>query len=596
MGSPVGVFWQRVGAATAAILPGALAGAQLALILFFLNPALPFGSGLLGRSLLLFSVLIGLPIGALLWVAGRGKPKRIWRAFPYAITAALALSAVGFWVHGHLYQAFLPPGIVSRLLKAAVAITLATLACFYTIVWNRWRKRDLPWHNQLLVISMAALSLSVVVERREAFRPKTDSFRQTTFEGRKRPFLCVVGIDSASLDVILPLTEKGRLPFFNQILQSGARASVISFRPPRPKALWLTLATGKLPYKHGILDEHVFQTPLLDQSASLRLVPSAIGFGRWTPGLEQRQVDAHDLLSLPIWRMLARLGVPTAVVDWPLTAPVPPEVPIAVSDRYFREIEDGVASTGDDLASVERSIVSSAEIGQRVALFHLRPQQIDPGITQRFGAPAAIADSTLRNLAGDLWREDFATWLAAPDQNIEALFVYLPGLRPLSESSFADFSATQFEGDSSAAKLAAAQQLAAYYAHLDAFLARLWAAQTGSKWLVVASANGVADTSPGERLDSLLASLGGNTSPEADGLFLFLGEGIEPGVFVRKAYLADLVPTLLYGMGLPIARDLDGNVLSPVFQTSFIARQPLTFVPSYETLVVAGESGSGLRP
>ncbi|MEM8997374.1 MAG: hypothetical protein AAGF23_21500, partial [Acidobacteriota bacterium] len=53
---------------------------------------------------------------------------------------------------------------------------------------------------------------------------------------------------------------------------------------------------------------------------------------------------------------------------------------------------------------------------------------------------------------------------------------------------------------------------------------------------------------------------------------------------VVDAQLVDLVPTLLYGLGFPVARDLDGLVLTGLFDTTFVARRPLSFVPSYETL------------
>lgn len=63
----------------------------------------------------------------------------------------------------------------------------------------------------------------------------------------------------------------------------------------------------------------------------------------------------------------------------------------------------------------------------------------------------------------------------------------------------------------------------------------------------------------------------------------FLGDGFQLGAALRSADLIDLVPTLLDGLGFPIARDLDGTVLTTTFETAFLARQPLTFVPSYET-------------
>ncbi len=46
----------------------------------------------------------------------------------------------------------------------------------------------------------------------------------------------------------------------------------------------------------------------------------------------------------------------------------------------------------------------------------------------------------------------------------------------------------------------------------------------------------------------------------------------------------DVAPTLMYALHLPVARDLDGQVLTPAFAKSFLARHPLTFLPTYETL------------
>jgi arylsulfatase A-like enzyme len=51
---------------------------------------------------------------------------------------------------------------------------------------------------------------------------------------------------------------------------------------------------------------------------------------------------------------------------------------------------------------------------------------------------------------------------------------------------------------------------------------------------------------------------------------------------VTGAELVDLAPTILYAVGAPVPRDLDGRVLTEVFTPEFLERQALTFVPSYE--------------
>jgi hypothetical protein len=62
------------------------------------------------------------------------------------------------------------------------------------------------------------------------------------------------------------------------------------------------------------------------------------------------------------------------------------------------------------------------------------------------------------------------------------------------------------------------------------------------------------------------------------------GEGVREGSLLTGAQLVDVAPTLLYGLGVPVARDLEGSVLTAAFGRGCLARHPLTFLPSYETL------------
>jgi hypothetical protein len=283
---------------------------------------------------------------------------------------------------------------------------------------------------------------------------------------------------------------------------------------------------------------------------------------------------------LPLWRILSRLGVPTAAVDWPLTSPLragdPSDLRAVFSDRYFRGRDAGEGSPAAE--------VLPADLAQRGQLFEKTIDEIDPDLLARFGDD--LPRSLREGLAGDLWREDLGLIFLAPEQNVESLFLFLPGLREASRHYFGGFSAVQFEGSRSAAAAAATQKVMAYYGQLDAYLAKLWAAGEGNMWLVVVSVSGVDDSEGWHEMRRVVVGkppLEGQVDGGADGLYLFLGQGFARGAFVRKAKLVDLMPTLLYGLGFPIARDLDGDILTEVFETSFVAGQPLSFVPSYET-------------
>ncbi len=75
---------------------------------------------------------------------------------------------------------------------------------------------------------------------------------------------------------------------------------------------------------------------------------------------------------------------------------------------------------------------------------------------------------------------------------------------------------------------------------------------------------------------------------EPPGVFYAAGPDIDPKGKVEGIRIHDITPTLLYGMGLPIAEDFDGKVIEGLFPAAFRSAHPVTKVPSYGT-VTAGK-------
>jgi len=93
---------------------------------------------------------------------------------------------------------------------------------------------------------------------------------------------------------------------------------------------------------------------------------------------------------------------------------------------------------------------------------------------------------------------------------------------------------------------------------------------------------------------------GGSHASAPDGFLLVAGDGIRAGATVSGATVLDIAPTLLYLVGLPVARDMEGRVLTELMDDSFLAEHPVSFIPSYESLRAAWplpQTGSeGLPP
>jgi hypothetical protein len=75
--------------------------------------------------------------------------------------------------------------------------------------------------------------------------------------------------------------------------------------------------------------------------------------------------------------------------------------------------------------------------------------------------------------------------------------------------------------------------------------------------------------------------LSGSHERAPDGFVIAYGRHVAKGNFPR-ASVVDLMPTILYYFGLPIARDLDGFARTDILTRAFTDRRPITFIPFYD--------------
>jgi hypothetical protein len=561
----------------AGFLPGALAGGQVATLLFFLNPHLPFTAATVGRAVALYGGLLGL-LGLLFAFAGtRGRLRRLRRRLPWGLTGTLVFGALLDWTHASYYAYFLPSGINDRLIRTALWLSLAALACFYTALLHGLHRRRYGWRSRIGIGLLALLGLAVAVERRQAYQPRRmPAPRPVAVEPGARPRLVVVGLSTATLDALLPLAADGRLPFLATALRDGAYGRLATLSPHRPDALWATLATGKYPSKHGVTGSARYTAAFLGPGAELRLLPAGIGFRLWgTFGGRQRGERPPERRAAALWELLPGLGTSCLAVAWPASAPRAagrPALEALVTDGFFK----------DSRASEGTAAAFPADMVERARLFAVDPAELDPALVESLGP--AVNPLIQAALAGDLWRESLALFL--PEQHpADALFLVLPGLETASRQTFGGYSVVEFEGAKARLFHEAAQLLAAYYAHLDRFLADLWERQPEPKLLAVVSAYGIDGPGGWRQLQgemSRRAALEGEIGGAPDGALVLYGAGIRPGTLLTGAQISDLAPTLLYGLGFPVARDFDGKVLTAAFDRAFLARNAVTFVPTYE--------------
>ena len=571
------------------LLPGFLAGIQLAGLLFFLNPHWPFELSALLRTTALYSVLLATGSALLVLPFTWGDPARARRVLPWALCLVFAAAGVVHWVHAARFNFFLPAGINRRLIKAALWLSLAAVITFYTALLHSLQQRPYGRRSKAGFLLLAVLASYVVFERRDAFKPQPQPApRSSTIPAAEHPTLLVVGIEGLTLDVVLPLAEQGELPFLSQIRRQGSAGRLAGIAPSQRIPSWFTLATAKFPFRHGMVGDRRYSASFVQEGLEFHLTPVGLGFRRWgIPGGELPGSAPPPDGALALWQITAGLGFDTAVLDWPgatfvqsqqdlglnatlfaaETAPIDPEQ-LAESPAGLQAspLADRLAFAQDlEVAARARQWL---EQRQRTGAVSLAPQ-----LTQNQDQGAGANSATDSNTAASV-------------SSGQALFVGLSGALDISLDTFGAYSSVQFEGLLGAERERNAERLRAYYRALDDVLRDLWAAVPEPRWMVIVSPYGLRTRVGTERLGSLIQperDFEGKTSNAPDGAFLAYGPAIEPGRFVSRMEITDLAPTILYGTGLPAARDFDGRVRTEVFRTEWLNEHAITYVPSYET-------------
>lgn len=129
---------------------------------------------------------------------------------------------------------------------------------------------------------------------------------------KTKPKVLLIGWDAADWKVISPLMDAGKMPNLQAFVEEGTMGNLASLDPMYSPMLWTSIATGKRPYKHGVL-----------------------GFIEPDPVTGNvRPVSSHSRKVKALWNMLNQEGLQSNVVAWWPSHPVEPINGVMVSNHY----------------------------------------------------------------------------------------------------------------------------------------------------------------------------------------------------------------------------------------------------------------------
>jgi hypothetical protein len=286
---------------------------------------------------------------------------------------------------------------------------------------------------------------------------------------------------------------------------------------------------------------------LLGRPVGIQVVPDGIGFDFFLePFLARRALTTDDRTGPAIWDIAAIAGGRSVSAGWNVVLDVAgpaPEPSRELRRHLVTEFLEGETPVGEGTGEL------LAELGRAVG-----------------------ADESVARTLGDVGRGPGVTAIAFPGIDRVA-HRFLRYARP---EEFGNVSNGEIE--------IWGHVMERYYARLDGYLGRALQARGQDGWLFVASAHGMEPAPLRRRLAAAL--IGGQATAgyhdQAPPGFLFaLGPGVHAGQPFGRASIADLVPTALYVLGLPIARDLDGSIVEQVMGAGEVLDRPAIVIDTY---------------
>ena len=389
---------------------------------------------------------------------------------------------------------------------------------------------------------------------------------QASRERPRAPFdrVVLLGFDGTVPSVVEHLIAQGRLPHLKRLMDEGAYGHLRTFHPNKSAILWTSIATGKTMVKHGIVD----WTYLNEQGIAVPYKDRA------------RRAKAY-------WEILSEHGLSTGTINWWVSYP-PRPVPLGfvVSNAFRHRTQPDTVSPQSLFPEIAPLVLDEAAAAAEMPRLGIPRWREEDATFPLAGVRNVVASYPLY-VAHDLTvdRVSDALWTTHPVRVFSTYF-RLPDVTGHLASNYADralaldAAAREQAGTLDAATLDRmdvefARILTPVYEWMDGVIGKWLARVDGRTLLIVCSDHGFRYVNGGYYHAP-------KSGDPPDGVLFMRGPGVKH-TRIQGASLLDVAPTILYAMGLPTGRDMDGAPLTAALDDALAARFPARTVATYET-------------
>jgi len=391
------------------------------------------------------------------------------------------------------------------------------------------------------------------------------------------PRVAIFGIDGADWRIIAPLIEAGELPHLASLMERGVYGDFESFEPMLSPMLWTSIATGKYPEKHGIIDFTAF-----DRRQN-RVVP----------------VSSNLRKARTVWDILSEYNYTVGIVGWLATWPSEPVNGFLLSDRLVYHAFDPPSDVSGEQQGLVYPRIYETELPR------LRESANTKAIEfyHRFGLQSLLsADPPLASEAQQglkQWQDLLHSMAMTQTVGLDVykrskprFFAIYYEYVDAAGHLFMRYTPPDYPGVTQADQKRFGNWVNETYRLQDELLGEFLAILEPGTNVVVISDHGFLSGEQRPMVDSRIESGGAPAWHRRHGIFLWNGPALEtPGRFDR-AHLVDIAPSVLAVFGVPIGQDMDGQPLEILLRRCPEPR----WVPTHEKSREEGTEETAVEP
>jgi len=358
--------------------------------------------------------------------------------------------------------------------------------------------------------------------------------------------ITIIGLEGLSFNFIIPLISEGKLPNFSWFVEEGSWGKLKNFSPNEPIILNSSFNTGKYPFKHRQISLYSYQLSYFKEE--IEIVPRYILFRQLTKlGLLKIPSQKKSLYSniRDIWKIFEDNKITFLKRDWPYGQEriKPSQKAEKLFAQFFKDLQ---YETGEIFSNAKEAFFSDCQWENKALQ---EKNKINP---QFF-------------------------YLLLNGLNIVETYFY--------KFSFPDSIDNIEQEDINKFRFV----IEKYYQFYDQIIGKYLASLKEDELLIVYSPHGIEPLPLWKRFVEWILGNGDvsayhEMAPE--GVIFFYGKGIAKGKNIEQMKIIDIAPTLLYYLGLPVGKDMDGIVISPIFEEEFTSENPIFYISSYEEIFI----------